>query len=194
MAPPRGQDACAPEVRFGGACSGQCRRHPDFLERRIWGFQGRGLEAKTYLHRGLRVVFLDETEKPARRDELTHEGGLSDWLTHVVQERGYATTGGTFNLAREGEPRLELALVWTEATDEHVRSYVNGISTPSGGTHENGLRSGITKAVRNYLETHELLPKGVTVTAEDIREGLVVLLSAYVLEPQFQRSEERRVG
>ena len=152
------------------------------------------LEAKTYLHRGLRVVFLDETEKPARRDELTHEGGLSDWLTHVVQERGYATTGGTFNLAREGEPRLELALVWTEATDEHVRSYVNGISTPSGGTHENGLRSGITKAVRNYLETHELLPKGVTVTAEDIREGLVVLLSAYVLEPQFQGQTKDRLN
>ena len=139
-------------------------------------------------------MFLDETEKPARRDEFTHEGGLADWLTHVVEERGKATTGGAFNLAREGEPRLELALVWTEATDEHVRSYVNGISTPSGGTHENGLRSGVTKAVRNYVETHELLPKGVAVTAEDIREGLVVLLSAYVLEPQFQGQTKDRLN
>jgi DNA gyrase subunit B/topoisomerase-4 subunit B len=152
------------------------------------------LEARTYLHRGLRVVFLDETEKPARRDEFTHEGGLADWLMHVVAERGKGTTGGAFNLAREGEPRLELALVWTEATDEHVRSYVNGISTPSGGTHENGLRSGVTKAVRNYVETHELLPKGVAVTAEDIREGLVVLLSAYVLEPQFQGQTKDRLN
>jgi DNA gyrase/topoisomerase IV subunit B len=152
------------------------------------------LEAKTYLHRGLRVVFLDETEKPARRDEFTHEGGLADWLTHVVEERGRPATGGVFTLAREGEPRLELALVWTEATDEHVRSHVNGISTPSGGTHENGLRSGVTKAVRNYLETHELLPKGVNVTAEDIREGLVALLSAYVLEPQFQGQTKDRLN
>ena len=152
------------------------------------------LEAKTYLHRGLRVVFLDETEKPARRDEFTHEGGLADWLTRVVLQRGKGTTGGAFNLAREGEPRLELALVWTESTEEHVRSYVNGISTPSGGTHENGLRSGVTKAVRNYVETHELLPKGVTVSAEDIREGLVVLLSAYVLEPQFQGQTKDRLN
>jgi len=152
------------------------------------------LEAKTYLHRGLRVVFLDETRKPARRDEFTHEGGLSDWLSQVVAERGKATVGGAFNLAREGEPRLELALVWTEATDEHVRSYVNGVSTPSGGTHENGLRSGIAKAMRNYVETHELLPKGVAVTAEDIREGLVVLLSAYVLEPQFQGQTKDRLN
>ena len=153
------------------------------------------LEAKTYLHRGLRVVFTDETQKPAVREELSHEGGLADWLAHVVAQRGKAAThAGAFVLERPEEPRLELALVWTEATDEHVRSFVNGVSTPSGGTHENGLRSGITKAVRNYVETHELLPKGVAVTAEDIREGIVVLLSAYVLEPQFQGQTKDRLN
>jgi DNA gyrase subunit B/topoisomerase-4 subunit B len=153
------------------------------------------LEAKTYLHRGLRVVFTDETKKPAVREELSHEGGVADWLTHVVAQRGKAAThAGAFLLERAEDPRLELALVWTEATDEHVRSFVNGVSTPSGGTHENGLRSGVTKAVRNYLETHELLPKGVNVTAEDIREGLVVLLSAYVLEPQFQGQTKDRLN
>jgi DNA topoisomerase IV B subunit len=153
------------------------------------------LEAKTYLHRGLRVVFVDETQKPPRREELAHEGGLADWLTHVVEQRGKtASHAGSFVLERPEGPRLELALVWTEATDEHVRSYVNGIPTPSGGTHENGLRSGVTKAVRNYVETHELLPKGVSVTAEDIREGLVALLSVYVLEPQFQGQTKDRLN
>ncbi|HTS03803.1 MAG TPA: DNA topoisomerase IV subunit B [Thermoanaerobaculia bacterium] len=153
------------------------------------------LEAKTYLHRGLRVVFTDETQKPAVREELAHEGGLADWITHVVAQRGKAAThAGGFLLERAEDPRLELALVWTEATDEHVRSYVNGVSTPSGGTHENGLRSGLTKAVRNYVETHDLLPKGVSVTAEDIREGIVVLLSAYVLEPQFQGQTKDRLN
>src|SRR5512140_3114447 len=153
------------------------------------------LEAKTYLHRGLRVVFTDETKKPAVREELAHEGGLADWLTHVVAQRGKAATHpGAFLLERPEDPRLELALVWTEATDEHVRSFVNGVSTPSGGTHENGLRSGVTKAVRNYVETHELLPKGVAITAEDIREGIVVLLSAYVLEPQFQGQTKDRLN
>ncbi len=153
------------------------------------------LEAKTYLHRGLRVVFLDETKKPPVREELSHEGGLSDWLTHVVPQRGKpASHAGSFVLERPDGPRLELALVWTEATDEHVRSFVNGISTPSGGTHENGLRSGVTKAVRNTVETHELLPKGVNVTAEDIREGLVALLSVYVLEPQFQGQTKDRLN
>ena len=67
-----------------------------------------------------------------------------------------------------------------ESTDEHVRSYVNGIPTGSGGTHENGLRAGLGKAVRNFIETHNLSPKGVTLTAEDIREGLTGVLSVFV--------------
>ena len=153
------------------------------------------LEAKTYLHQGLRVVFVDETAKPATREEFQHEGGLQDFLVKLVAERGKKpTTSAEFVLVREEEPRLEVALVWTEATDETVRSFVNGIPTPSGGTHENGLRAGIAKAVRNYLGTHELVPKGVTVAAEDIREGILVLLSAYVLEPQFQGQTKDRLN
>jgi DNA gyrase subunit B/topoisomerase-4 subunit B len=63
---------------------------------------------------------------------------------------------------------------------------VNGIPTGSGGTHENGFRAGVGKAVRNFIETHNLSPKGVTLTAEDIREGLVAVLSVFVQDPQFQ--------
>jgi DNA gyrase subunit B/topoisomerase-4 subunit B len=102
--------------------------------------------------------------------------------------------GALFYKASENEVRLEVALVWTEATDEHLRSYVNGIPTPNGGTHEAGLRSGIVKAVRNYLETHGLAPKGVTLTAEDIREGICAILSSYVIEPQFQGQTKGRLN
>ena len=90
--------------------------------------------------------------------------------------------------------RLDLALQWTESTDEHVRSYVNGIPTGSGGTHENGFRAGLGKAVRNFIETHNLSPKGVTLTAEDIREGLVGVLSIFVAEPQFQGQTKDRLN
>ena len=102
--------------------------------------------------------------------------------------------GALFYKSVETEVRLEVALVWTEATDEHVRSYVNGIPTVNGGTHESGLRSGIVKAVRNYIETHSLAPKGVTLTAEDIREGIAVILSAYVVDPQFQGQTKGRLN
>jgi DNA gyrase subunit B/topoisomerase-4 subunit B len=101
-----------------------------------------------------------------------------------------------FTLARgeDGGLRLDLALQWTQSTDEHVRSYVNGIPTGSGGTHENGFRAGLGKAVRNFIDTHNLSPKGVTLTAEDIREGLVAVLSVFIQEPQFQGQTKDRLN
>jgi len=199
------------------------------------------LEAKSYLHRGMIVVFRDETQKPAREDTYQHDGGIAEYLAKVVAQRGKNTVpaaqrspspgpreplvsseeglpeteltaqggeipsvppvaamqippGALFNRQSEGDIRLEVALVWTEATDEHIRSYVNGIPTPNGGTHEAGLRSGIVKAVRNYMETHGLAPKGVTLTAEDIREGVCGILSSYVIDPQFQGQTKGRLN
>ena len=90
--------------------------------------------------------------------------------------------------------RVNLVLQWTEATDEHVRSYVNGVPTGSGGTHENGLRAGVGKAVRNFIETHGLSPKGVTLAADDIREGLTGVLSIFVRDPQFQGQTKDRLN
>src|SRR4029078_2808070 len=71
---------------------------------------------------------------------------------------------------------------------------VNGIPTGSGGTHEAGLRAGIGKAVRNFIETHNLSPKGVTITAEDIREGLTGVVSVFIQEPQFQGQTKDRLN
>ena len=99
-----------------------------------------------------------------------------------------------FILNKDEGLRIDLVLQWTEATDEHIRSYVNGIPTGSGGTHENGLRAGIGKAVRNFIDTHNLSPKGVTLVAEDIREGLTGVLSVFIQEPQFQGQTKDRLN
>jgi DNA gyrase subunit B/topoisomerase-4 subunit B len=99
-----------------------------------------------------------------------------------------------FSLVKDEDARIELALVWTEATDEKLKSYVNGIPTGSGGTHENGFRSGLVKAVRNYIETHNLMPRGVAIAAEDIREGMTGVLSVFVREPQFQGQTKDRLN
>jgi DNA gyrase subunit B len=147
----------------------------------------------SYIHRGVRVTFENETERT--KDVFQHEEGLGDYLKKILAERGAKPIHESpFVLNRDGEPRLDLVLQWTEATDEHVRSYVNGIPTGSGGTHENGLRAGIGKAVRNYIETHNLSPKGVTLTAEDIREGLTGVVSVFIRDPQFQGQTKDRLN
>jgi DNA gyrase subunit B len=151
------------------------------------------LEIVSYLHKGVKVVFENEGERT--KEVFQHEEGVSAYLEKIVRERGGKPVHeAPFALSRESGPRLDLVLQWTEATDEHVRSYVNGIPTGSGGTHENGMRAGLVKAVRNYIDTHTLSPKGVTLTAEDIREGLTGVLSLFVEEPQFQGQTKDRLN
>ena len=151
------------------------------------------LEVASYIHKGIRVTFENEADRT--KEVFHHEGGLSDYLKKIVAERGAKPVHDVaFVLVRESDPRLDLVLQWTEATDEHVRSYVNGIPTGSGGTHENGLRAGLGKAVRNYIDTHALSPKGVTLAAEDIREGLTGVVSLFIQEPQFQGQTKDRLN
>jgi DNA gyrase subunit B/topoisomerase-4 subunit B len=154
------------------------------------------LEVSSYLHKGVKIVFEDETK--GEKHVFQHTEGLVDYLKTILRERTATPVHDVpFTLSKDGDDtglRLDLALQWTQSTDEHVRSYVNGIPTGSGGTHENGFRAGLGKAVRNFIETHNLSPKGVTLTAEDIREGLVAVLSVFVAEPQFQGQTKDRLN
>ena len=151
------------------------------------------LEVASYLHKGLKLSFEDESEKT--KQSFEHTEGLLAYLKKIVAERGAkAVHETTFLLEKQNGMRVDLALQWTEATDEHLRSYVNGIPTGSGGTHENGMRAGLGKAMRNYIDTHNLSPKGVTLTAEDIREGMTGVLSVFVAEPQFQGQTKDRLN
>jgi len=154
------------------------------------------LEISSYLHKGLRITF--DNEAAGKKQVFQHSEGIADYLKKIVAERTATPVhDAAFALTRESDGsglRLDVALQWTQSTDEHVRSYVNGIPTGSGGTHENGFRAGLGKAVRNFIETHNLSPKGVTLTAEDIREGVVAVLSVFVQEPQFQGQTKDRLN
>ncbi|MBI3399986.1 MAG: type IIA DNA topoisomerase subunit B [Acidobacteria bacterium] len=154
------------------------------------------LEVASYLHKGLKVSFEDETAPPKdRKVTFEHTEGLVDYLKKIVADRGAKPVHeAPFVLTKDEGLRIDLVVQWTEATDEHLRSYVNGIPTGSGGTHETGLRGGLGKAVRNFIETHNLSPKGVTLTAEDIREGMTGVLSVFVQEPQFQGQTKDRLN
>lgn len=152
------------------------------------------LETASFLHRGLKVTYIDEVAKS--KQTFLHEQGIVDYLSKVMKDRNARPIHDTpFTLRKDDkQARMELTLQWTESTDEHVRSYVNGIPTGSGGTHESGFRGSLNKAVRNYIDTHNLTPRGVKLTHEDIREGLVAILSVFVSEPQFQGQTKDRLN
>lgn len=143
-------------------------------------------EVASFLHRGLKVAFRDESAK--EEVEFRHPRGVEDYLARLVAEGKAPQVHGTpFVLTKEEEGlRLECVLQWTEGTDERLHSFVNGIPTGSGGTHEAGFRTALGRALRNYIELHKLQPKGVTLTADDLREGLTAILSIFIPDPQFQ--------
>ena len=151
------------------------------------------LEAMSYLHKGLKVVLKDD--KTGERIELMHPNGIVDFLKKLVTDRGKpAIHAQPFTLEKQNGTRIELAMAWTEATDETIRTYANGIPTINGGTHEAGLKQAMAKAVRGFMAAKNIQAKGVTITAEDIREGVVALLSVYLAEPQFQGQTKDRLN
>jgi len=150
------------------------------------------LETRSFLHRGLTLVFENEADRSS--ETFHHDRGIAAYLDQLIAERGKQVIAEPFYAERRDGDIIECCLTWTAATDETILSFVNGIPTTSGGTHENGLKSGIAKAVRNYLGVHNLVPKGLTIAAEDIREGLVVILSVYVQQPQFQGQTKDRLN
>lgn len=151
------------------------------------------LESMSYIHSGLKITFKDEIAKETY--DLTHPGGIPEFLQRLIAEgQKPAVTEAPFTLVRNNGEKMEVALQWTESTDEAIRSYVNGIRTSAGGTHEAGLKSGIAKAIRNYMGTHEVKVKGLTITAEDIREGIVAILSVFVREPMFQGQTKEKLN
>lgn len=160
--------------------------HPDTIKQH--------LEDISYIHAGLKIIFHDEARK--EKIEYFHPDGIVSYLDKILAEgQKKPTHEQTFSVTRDDDKcKVEVVLRWTEATDEQIRSYVNGIRTHAGGTHESGLRSAIGKAVRNYLEVHDIKVKGVTIENSDIREGVQGILSVFLSEPMFQGQTKEKLN
>ncbi len=136
------------------------------------------LKTKAYLIAGLKIKFIDEETET---EEVFHyPGGISDYLDHLADGMSPLDIQ-PFQFGYDNGIRLNLVMTWTEDTKGKIMSFVNSIPTPSGGTHETAFRNGVTKALRDYLERKDGLPKGVKgITTEDTREGMVAVLSLYL--------------
>jgi len=151
------------------------------------------LRAKAVLCPGLKVRFFDEAS--GEREEWCYEGGLRDYLVEALNgaER-LPEEPFTGNLASAHEA-AEWAVVWLPEGGELVtESYVNLIPTPQGGTHVNGLRTGLTEAMREFCEFRSLLPRGVRITPDDVWDRCAYILSVKLEDPQFSGQTKERLS
>jgi len=153
------------------------------------------LEDISFIHGGLKITFVDEVKKETH--EYSNPDGIAAYLDKILSdEKRKSVHEEKFSIEKDASDgtRYEVALRWTESSDTWVRSYVNGIRTHAGGTHESGFKSGITKAVKNYMEVHEIRPKGIAVGPEDIREGTCSILSVFHSNPMFQGQTKEKLN
>lgn len=150
------------------------------------------LRAKAVLCSGLYVHFLDE--KTGEAEEWFYEQGLSDYLLSALAQRDLLPAEpfvGSFTAETQA---VDWAFSWMpEGGEGLAESYVNLIPTAQGGTHVNGLRTGIADAVREFCELRDLLPRGVKLAPEDIWERCQYVLSVKIQEPQFASQTKERL-
>lgn len=151
------------------------------------------LQAKAVLCPGLTVRFEDlQTEEV---HEWCYQGGLKTYLLEQV-EKVSILPNDPFEGAFEGESEIvHFALVWgMESNECFQESYVNLVPTVQGGTHVNGLRTGLLEAMREFCELRNLLPRGVKLAPEDVFEKINFVLSIKMLEPQFSGQTKERLS
>src|SRR6266478_5886658 len=139
-------------------------------------------------------------ERDGRRLEWRYEGGLSQYLEQSLGSDSVAPVFESEGYASEDDPTwapgegARWVLAWTAEGAATRESFVNLIPTPAGGTHEAGLREGVFNAVRAFAEAHGLMPKGVKLLPDDVFGRASFLLSAKVLDPQFQGQIKERLN
>jgi len=151
------------------------------------------LRAKAVLCPGLKVTLTDEKKK--EKTEWYYEDGISDYLADATID--FPVIPETpFRSHFEGETEaVDWAIQWLPEGGEVVaESYVNLIPTPQGGTHVNGLRSGLLDAMREFCELRNLLPRGVKLTAEDVWDRCCFVLSSKLQDPQFSGQTKERLS
>ncbi|WP_333991166.1 DNA topoisomerase IV subunit B [Burkholderia orbicola] len=159
------------------------------------------LRSKAVLLPGVEVVLVNE--KTGERHTWKYEDGLrgylldemngSELLIPLFEGERFADSRSTDETFAEGEG-ASWVVAWSEEGSLVRESYVNLIPTPAGGTHESGLRDGLYQAVKSFVELHNLQPKGVKLLAEDVFARVSFVLSAKVLDPQFQGQIKERLN
>ncbi|RBP82433.1 DNA topoisomerase IV subunit B [Marinomonas rhizomae] len=153
------------------------------------------LKAKAVLCSGLQVVFIDQSGSEEVREEWFFQDGLKDYLAQANKGFVLLPDEPFIGGLTEKTQGVDWAVQWLPEGGELVtESYVNLIPTAQGGTHVNGLRTGLLEAIREFCDFHNILPRGIKLTAEDVWDRCSYVLSAKIQEPQFSGQTKERLS
>ena len=158
------------------------------------------LRELAYLNNGLKILINDErTEEEIKKEEFCFEGGLNSFVSYINEANHTlhdpVRITGEIELGDEGILLIDVALQYNKAFKEDIFSFVNNINTIDGGTHLSGLKSALTRTLNDYATTNKMFSnKDDTFSGSDVREGLVIVISVKIPDPQFEGQTKTRLG
>ncbi|HEY6400025.1 MAG TPA: DNA gyrase subunit B, partial [Blastocatellia bacterium] len=150
------------------------------------------LREKAFLNKGITITIVDERSEAEKKHEFLYEGGIAEFVKHLNKNKNMLHAKPMYfekvsNPAEGDDLSIEAAIQYNDSYDEKVFSFANNINTVDGGTHLSGFRSAVSKAISRYAQTANLIKdfKG-GLTGDDVREGLVAVISVKIPQPQFE--------
>jgi len=157
------------------------------------------LRELAFLNKGINIYFHDERNDDKDDVNFCYSGGLLSFVSYLNENKSpLFPTPIYFHGTRQGDDgpiEIEVSMQWNDGYIETVYSYVNNISTKHGGTHLTGFSTALTRVLNNYIKTNNLLRTDkISISGEDMREGLTAVISAKVANPQFEGQTKQRLG
>ncbi|MBS0625306.1 MAG: DNA topoisomerase (ATP-hydrolyzing) subunit B [Verrucomicrobia bacterium] len=152
-----------------------------------------------FLNRGITIIFQDERDITREPVRFNYEGGISSFVSYLNEGKIPLFPKPIYiHAVKEGESgpiEFEVAMQWNDTYVENIYSYVNNIATRQGGTHLTGFSTALTRVLNNYMKSNALVKADkISVSGEDMREGLTAVISAKVPNPQFEGQTKQKLG
>jgi DNA gyrase subunit B len=145
------------------------------------------LREKAFLNKGIRITITDEREEPERSHEFYYRGGIAEFVRHLNKNKSVLHDKPIYFEKVGDALSIEVAIQYNDGYDEKVYSFANNINTVDGGTHLSGFRSAFTRTINAYAQSSGLAKNFKTsLTGDDVREGLVAVISVKLPQPQFE--------
>lgn len=157
------------------------------------------LRELAFLNKGINIYFHDERNEEKDDAHFCYSGGLISFVSYLNENKGVLfPTPVYYHGVREGDDapiEIEVAMQWNDGYSETIYSFVNNIATRHGGTHLTGFSTALTRVLNNYIKSNNLLKnEKVSLSGEDMREGLTAVISVKVANPQFEGQTKQRLG
>ncbi|CAN5753261.1 DNA topoisomerase (ATP-hydrolyzing) subunit B [soil metagenome] len=161
----------------------------DIFETTVYSFEklSERLREKAFLNKGIRINIKDEREDPEKSHDFYYKGGIAEFVMHLNKNRSSLHEPPLYFEHVSEEFSIEVSMQYNDSYDEKIFSFANNINTVDGGTHLSGFRGAITRTINAYAESSGLMKNSKTsLTGDDVREGLVAVISVKIPQPQFE--------